>query len=80
MNLNSHYIVLFKNPRDMAQITYLSRQMYSGKKNFLTDAFQDATSHPYGYLFLDLKADTDDELRVRTNIFPGETTFVYCPK
>ena len=80
MNLNSHYIVLFKNPRDMSQITYLSRQMYPGKGKFLSEAFEDATTVAYGYLFLDLKADTDDAHRVRTNIFPGETPYVYRPK
>ena len=80
MNLNSQHLVLFKNPRDAGQISYLGRQMFPGKSKFLTDAFSDATSKPYGYLFLDLKADTDEELRVRTNIFPTDTQYVYLPK
>ncbi len=28
MNLNTHYIVLFKNPRDAGQVAILARQMY----------------------------------------------------
>lgn len=72
VNLNSQYLVLFKNPRDVSQITYISRQMSPGKSSFVNEAFKDATARPFGYLFLDFKADTEDELRVRTNILPGE--------
>ena len=80
MNLNSQYLILFKNPRDAGQISYLARQMFPGKSKFLVDSFKDATSRPYGYLFLDLKADTDDNLRVRANILPDKTYYVYLPK
>ena len=81
INLNSHYIVLFKNPRDVTQISYLGRQMYPKKSTFLVDAFKDATSKAYGYLFLDLKADTDEQLRVRTSIFPDDKWhYVYVPR
>ena len=83
MNLNSQYIIMFKNPRDVGQITYLGRQMFPRNGGqFLADAFKDATSKPYGYLFLDLKANTDEQLRVRTNILPSDTDpqYVYLPK
>ena len=80
MNLNSHYLVLFKNPRVVGQIGILGRQMFSIGK-FLEEAFKDATSRPYGYLLVDLKPDTEEELRVRTNIFPDEVPqYVYVPK
>ena len=77
MNLNTHYLVLFKNPRDASQIAFLSRQMYPGKGKFLVEAFRDATAKPYGYLFIDLKPETDERLRIRTNIFPDDTNYVY---
>ena len=47
MTLNAHYLVLFKNPRDASQLTYLARQMYPSKPKFMIDAFADATSEPY---------------------------------
>jgi len=78
--LNSHYMVIFKNPRDATQITYLARQMFPGKSAFMIDAFRDATSKPFTYLFIDLKSDTEDDQRLRANIFPDETNFVYVPK
>ena len=81
MNLNSSYLVLFKNPRDANQISYLARQMYpAGQSRFMLDAFKDATSVPYGYLFVDLKQDTYDLLRLRTGVFPQDKTYIYMPK
>lgn len=80
--LNSHYKVLFKNPGDKTQINCLARQMYpdKGQSKFMIDAFIDATAIRFGYLFVDLKQDTDDMLRLRTNIFPDENTYVYVTR
>ena len=80
ISLNAHYIVMFKNPRDALQVATLARQMYPGKSKFLVEAFKDATEKPFGYLLLDLKPDTEEKYRVRTQIFPGERQFVYLPK
>jgi hypothetical protein len=81
MNLNTHYLVLFKSPRDASQVATLARQMYPGKSRFVLEAFGDATKKPYGYLFVDLKPDTDDAYRIRTNIFPDdERQYAYVPK
>lgn len=68
ISLNTHYLIVFKNPRDNQQITVLSRQMYPGKSQFLIEAFQDATKHPFGYICIDLKPKTPDFLRIRTSI------------
>ncbi len=55
--------------------------MYPAKSKFLVEAFKDATLKAFGYLLIDLKPDTDERLRVRTNIFPDdEKHFVYVPK
>jgi hypothetical protein len=70
MNLNTHYTVLFKNPRDAGQVSTLARQMYPGKSKFVVEAYEDATIEPYGYLLIDLKPETDDSYRIRTRIFP----------
>ena len=34
ISLNSHYLVLFKNPRDKLQILTLAKQMYPGQTDF----------------------------------------------
>ena len=80
ISLNAHYMILFKNPRDGSQITHLSKQMYPSRSKYMMEAYRDATSPPYGYLFIDLKPDTPEDMRLRSNIFPGEHTIVYVPR
>ena len=77
ISLNSHYIILMKNPRDRTQINNLGKQMYPGNVTFLREAYDDATERPHGYLLIDLRQDTIDIGRIRTNIFPGDVQFVY---
>ena len=72
ISLNSHYMCLFRCPRDMSQITNLAKQMYPGNVKFLREAYDDATKESYGYLFIDLKPSTPSELRLRSRIFPDE--------
>ena len=80
ISLNAHYLVLFKNPRDVSQITTIAKQMAPGRVPYVREAFQDATRDPYGYLLVDFKQSTPDHLRLRTHIFPGEVQFAYLPK
>lgn len=80
ISLNCHYIVLFKNPRDKSQVTHLGRQLYPSQLKFFQEAFHDATKKPYSYLLVDLLPTTDDNFRLRTGIFPGDTQYVYQPK
>ena len=72
ISLNAHYIVVFQNLRDHAQIRHLSRQIYPEDLLFLQEAYHDATSEPFGYLLLDLKQDTPENCRFRTGIFPDD--------
>lgn len=80
ISLNSHYLVLFKNPRDAGQFAVLARQMYPNGSKFAIEAFRDATEKAFGYLLVDLKPDTEESHRLRTDIFPGELTHVYVRK
>lgn len=80
IHLNSHYIVLYKNPRDKSQIMHLARQMFPGKTKAFQEIFNDATSSPFSYLFIDLKPDTAERVRLRTGIFPGDKHYVYEPR
>jgi hypothetical protein len=69
-NLNVHYLVLFKNPRDCTAIDFISRQAFPNSSGFLVDAFKDAVDNkPHGYIFIDFTQGCPDDLRVRTNIF-----------
>ena len=54
--------------------------MFPERVKYFREAYADATSHPYGYLLVDLKTTTPDVLRLRTDIFPDERTMVYVYK
>ena len=80
ISLNSHYMFVFKNPRDALGISTLARQMYPNNTKFLLESFQDATKKPYSYLLMDLHQLTPENMRVRTNILPGEKQIVYVKR
>ena len=81
ISLNAQYMVLFKNPRDTSQISHLVKQMYPGKVKLVQESFENATKVSYGYLVIDLKQETPEQLRLRTSIFPDDgVQYVYLPK
>lgn len=76
---NAQYVVLFPNVRDRSMMGTLGRQIFPEKPKFLISAFDDATKEPYGYLFLDMKPETDARLRVRSKISSSESPVIYRP-
>ena len=72
VSLNSHYTIIFKNPRDNIQPGILCRQMFPHKWKEFVEAYNDATSKAFGYILLDFRQETEENLRVRTNIFPSD--------
>jgi hypothetical protein len=79
-SLNAHYFVLFKNPRDRLQVTYLGRQIYPQQQDFFLSSFEDATKRDHGYLLIDLGPTTWEKLRLRTNILVQDKQYlVYTP-
>jgi hypothetical protein len=66
ISLNTHYLVLFKNPRDRTQVRTLGCQLYPEKFKAFLEAFSLATEKPFGKLIVDLKQETPEELRLRS--------------
>ena len=75
ISLNSHYLVLFKNPIDKLQILTLAKQMYPSETAWFIKKYEEAVRRRYGYLFVDLKPTTPDRCRLRTNVLPGDERF-----
>ena len=75
ISLNSHYLVLFKNPRDKLQILTLAKQMYPEQTDSFLNQYEEAVKRPFGYLLIDLKTTTQDNCRLRTNVLPSEEGF-----
>lgn len=80
ISLNTHVLVLFANKRDESQCQYLARQLYPRNSKAFLEAYEDATNKPFGYLVVDCHPQSSRDLKLRTNIFPGETTIVYIKK
>ncbi|CAF0975526.1 unnamed protein product [Brachionus calyciflorus] len=80
LNLNSHYLILFNNPRDRLQIGTLARQMFPNKVKFFMEVFEDAASKPNGYLLIDLKQSTEERNRIQTGITSDDLRIIYTSK
>jgi hypothetical protein len=72
ISLNSHYIILTKNPREKKQISILSSQVYPENVKFVKESFADATLEPFSYMLIDVTQRTPDCLRMRARIFPDD--------
>ena len=76
ISLNIDYVVLFKNTRDPSMVMHLGQQM--GNAKFLKLAYRAATENPFSHLFIDMRSDTPEALRYRSNVL-DETQMVYRP-
>lgn len=80
ITLNAHYLLLCKNRRDLSQITHLGKQLFPSKLKFFQEVYENATKKAFSYLFIDLKSDTPEEMRLRTQILPNQTQYIYQMK
>lgn len=80
ITLNAHYLLLCKNRRDMSQVTHLGKQLFPRNLKFFQEVYEDATKKPFSYLFIDLRSETPEELRLRTEILPNQMQYVYQMK
>ena len=76
---NSHYLVCLAQPRDKTIVSCLARQMYPGNHKYLLTAYNEATSTPYGYLFVDARPETHANLRLRSGLFHNEQLCAWLP-
>ena len=59
--LNTWYMVLKKNLRDVSQVSILGRQLYPGKSKGFLQAYEDAlNSEKYGYFVVDMNPHAED--------------------
>ena len=71
-------MVQFKNPRDASWIQHMARQMYPKDREYLVQVYERVmTLGPYSHLFIDLKQETLDNMRLRANILKDEERY-YC--
>ena len=74
-SLDSHYLVLFKNPRQKLQILTFAKQMYPGQTDFFLNQYEEAVKRPFGYLLIDPETTTQDTCRMSTHSLSIEEGF-----
>ena len=70
--LNSHYLVLTKNRRDLTQIATLGRQLFA-RSRWFEDAYKKAVlNREFSHLLIDLTPTTEERNRIRSSVTPQE--------
>ncbi|GFT87552.1 uncharacterized protein TNCV_3759911 [Trichonephila clavipes] len=82
ISLNAHYIILFRNNRDVSQAACFGRQASPGRGKFFMDSCKKATKEPFSYLLLDVHPRSPEVQRLRRSLFPdhGMINWVFVPK
>lgn len=80
ITLNAHYLILSKNRRDLSQVMHLGKQLYPRHLKYFQEVYEDATKQPFSYLMIDLRSETPEELRLRSQIFPNQIQYIYQMK
>jgi len=78
--VNAQYLVLMKNPSDQLQASTLAKQLFPMNSKYFLEAYKDATTDSFGYLLVDLSQDTEENMRLKTNVLPGQMPIIYMPK
>lgn len=77
ITLNSHYVVLFSQRRDLSQIyTFAGQVAPYSRKEFL-NIYKEATSKKYGYIMCVFHPKNIHRFYLRYNIFPNEVETVF---
>lgn len=81
ISLNVQGIFLFKNLRSVRQVATLASQMFSGKtrKQCFLDAYEKATSKPFGYIYVDINPRNPEKYQLRADILPHQVTKIFLP-
>lgn len=70
---NAMYTILFKSPRDRRCVRHMAQEMFDpAQARSMMDAYQEATSQPFGYLVVDMRPDTPACIRLRSNVLQHE--------
>jgi hypothetical protein len=73
-------LIIFKSPRDKMQIMTLAKQIHPNASSFFMSAYEQATQPSHGYLIVDFKQDTPENLRLKSRIIPcAESDWKFLP-
>lgn len=78
--MNCHYIFILRSLQASLHIRTLGSHLFPGQLKYFMDAYHKACDKAYKYFLIDSHPTTPQELRLRSNIMPGEQLTVYLPK
>ncbi len=61
-------------------LVVIEPKVFEDPRGYFMESYKDACTECYGYLFIDLTQGTSEDMRLRTQIFPGQTQLIYVPK
>ena len=76
---NSQYLFFMRAPTDQLSIRNIGSQWFPYNSKYFKSAYAQATANPYDYLMADMHPASDERLRLRSKVFPGEQTEFYLP-
>ena len=69
LSLQANYLILFRTPRDMSQVSTLSRQLFPTNPTFVQNVFWKVVKNtPYANLYCDLSQKCHDSYRIWSNV------------
>ena len=81
ITLNSQYLIIFNNKRDVNQIRVLGNQLFSGKNvEAFQDVYKEIVKKPFSYMLIDIHPESSNSITLRTNVLPNEIETVYTPR
>ena len=79
INLNTQYLIIFKQRRDLLSIRALASQIFPGQIADFIDIYNKCVSEPFSYLLIELHPSNIHRVLLRKNILPNEIETVYIP-
>ena len=80
ISLNTMYLCLFRQKRDIAQVKTIARQIVPGQVKEFMEIYNECVNKKYGYLMIDLHPAQKERVILRTGILPSDLEIVYIPK
>ena len=77
ISLNAHYIVIFRQTRDISQIGVLARQIFGNRAKEFIDLYDEAMETLYNYVLINIHPSNTKRISVHLNIFPPKNEIVY---
>lgn len=75
INLNSHYIISFRQSRDTSQIGVLARQIFGKNWQKVVEIYTDQMKKPYNYVLFNIHPSNINRATIHLNVIPSNNEY-----